>query len=387
MDTAPDTELASQKPIGDTSQSEDDVSAEGSSTDFDFARHRREAVDAYEAVRPAYEECAQAVYSVLNTALQAEGVPVHSIEARAKTPESFGEKASIPADDNPNSPKYEDPLAEISDLAGVRVITLLLDTVDRVSSLIEQEFDVLERSTKSGLLEDGERLGYQSVHFLVQFSSARSCLPEYARFEKRVTEIQVRTILQHVWAEIEHDIQYKAVDTIPSSIRRRFVSLAGLVEIADREFQAISNEDSQRRTDARLLVSKGELRSVELTPDALKAYLDDRYGSDGRMSAWSYEWMTRLLKRLGFENFDQIDSCVSVYNDDRVSRAAWSKRMGQVGRFELVLLAAMGDEFINRHPWAGDKNEWFETMNRQILERFRDVGIKVGDYRPEEDLS
>lgn len=118
----------------------------------------------------------------------------------------------------------------------------------------------------------------------------------------------MRTILQHAWAEIEHDIQYKSVETIPSLIRRRFMSLAGLLEIADREFQAIQNEDEQLRQEARISVVEGQLEKVEITPDALKAYLDKTLGSDGRMTDWSYQWTARMLRRMGFTNFKQIDA-------------------------------------------------------------------------------
>ena len=59
-----------------------------------------------------------------------------------------------------------------------------------------------------------------------------------------ICEVQVRTTLQHAWAEIEHDIQYKSENEIPKEIRRKFRALAGLVEIADREFQSIQDMDS-----------------------------------------------------------------------------------------------------------------------------------------------
>src|SRR5207249_2570243 len=128
-----------------------------------------------------------------------------------------------------------------------------------------------------------------SVHYSVRLSDNRSGLPEYARFAELVAEIQVRTIMQHAWAEIEHDIQYKAVETIPSRIRRRFMDLAGLLEIADREFQAIADEDEALRAEARISVQQGRLENVEITPDALKTYLDRRLGSDARMADYSYE--------------------------------------------------------------------------------------------------
>lgn len=350
--------------------------------DFDFEAHRRNAVDEYQGVRKEYDDCAQAVYSVLQTVLKAEGgLLVQTLEARAKSIDSFGRKAASPSVDDPNRPKYPDPLAEITDLAGARIITFLLDTVDQVNEIVEREFIVVEKSIKSGLLEEGEKLGYQSVHFLVKFSDARCALPEYARFENLITEIQVRTILQHAWAEIEHDIQYKAVETIPTSIRGRFTSLAGLVEIADREFQAISDEDKRNRHDAKRLVQEGALDRVEITPDAVKAYLDSKLGPDGRQSDWSYDWETRILKRLGFENLAQIDERIDPYDDDAISRILWGSRVGQLRRFEDVLLAAMGEDFALRLPWVeSDTTGESAYATRRFLEKLEANGIKVGPY-------
>jgi ppGpp synthetase/RelA/SpoT-type nucleotidyltranferase len=97
----------------------------------------------------------------------------------------------------------------------------------------------MEKSDKAQALLEDEKFGYASIHYLVRLKVNRTDLSEYSRFKGLVAEIQVRTILQHAWAEIEHDIQYKSA--IPSSIRRRFMSLAGMLEIGDREFQAIQS--------------------------------------------------------------------------------------------------------------------------------------------------
>jgi putative GTP pyrophosphokinase len=352
---------------------------------FDFDGHRTQAVDQYQRLQGAYADCARAVYSVLETALEADGVLVHSLEHRAKTIESFGNKAAQPADDDPSQPKYPDPVQNITDLAGVRVITFLLNVVDRVNALVEREFTVLEKINKSGLLQEEEKLGYQSVHYLVRFDAVRCGLPEYARFAGMTTEIQVRTIVQHAWAEIEHDIQYKAVEAIPASIRRRFTALAGLLEIADREFQAISDEDERNRTDTRRLVEAGQLDNVEITPDALQAYLDRKYGSDGRMSEWSYSWTTRLLKRLGFATLREVDECISPYNDDRVSRITSGSRQGQLTRFEDVLLAAMGERYVHNHPYADGDDNWFIRRSAEKLDRLKNAGVNLGSYEPGAD--
>jgi hypothetical protein len=225
--------------------------------------------------------------------------------------------------------------------------------------------------------EEEQRLGYQSVHYLVRFSPARCDLPEYRRFAELVTEIQVRTILQHAWAEIEHDIQYKAVAAIPLSIRRRFTSLAGLLEIADREFQTISNDDADQRTDARRLIDRGELERVEITGDALKAYLDKWYGADGRMSPWGYDWTAGVPKNMGFDTLGDVDIAISGYDDDKVSRAVSGSRQGQLTRFELVLLAAMGEDYIRRHPWYEGDEGWFAMAQRGNIDKLKAAGIDI----------
>jgi len=196
-----------------------------------------------------------------------------------------------------------------------------------------------------------------------------------------VAEIQVRTVLQHAWAEIEHDIQYKSTITIPTEIRRRFVALAGMLEIADREFQGIQDSDLEFREEARKSVQRGDLDAVEITPDALRAYLDKKFGPDNRISPYSYEFTTRLLKSLGFANFRQVDECISGYDDDQLSRIVYVTRQGQTTRFECLLLAGMGGEFIKRHLWKD--HDWYQTSMETRLERLRSAGIPLGSYCPE----
>jgi putative GTP pyrophosphokinase len=132
----------------------------------------------------------------------------------------------------------------------------------------------MESSDKGDVLRKEERFGYLSVHYLVPLLRQRTDLPEYRRFDGLVAEIQVRTILQHAWAEIEHDIQYKSLTTIPSGVRRRFMSLAGLLEIADRELQAVQDEDERIRNEAKISIQMDQLENVEITADALRKYLD-----------------------------------------------------------------------------------------------------------------
>ena len=351
------------------------------SVEFDFESHQRAAAAQYQNVRPLYESFAEVVRAVLVEALQSRQLKMASVEARAKALDSFQAKAGTPVEGDPNRPKYANPLTEITDLAAARVITFFLKDIEHVDRLIRDEFHVLERTDKAALLLQEDRLGYQSVHYIVALRSNRTSLPEYSRYSALKAEIQLRTVLQHAWAEIEHDIQYKSVETIPADIRRRFTALAGLLEIADREFQAVQAEDERLRQQARRSVAQGRLEEVEITRDALKAYLDKKLGPDGRMPSASYDWTAKMLRRLGFRNFGKIEEAIGRYDHDEVSRTVYGTRQGQLTRFEDMILAAMGQGFIDSHEWA--QQGWWRNWKQSHLQRMRNKGVPIGSYAPD----
>jgi len=158
------------------------------------------------------------------------------------------------------------------------------------------------------------------------------------------------------------------------------MALAGLLEIADREFQQLQDYDKEFTQQARESVEKGELAKVEITSDALRTYLNRRLGPDSRMSDYSYEWTARILRNLGFTNLQELDECLAGYDDDQLNRFLHPTRQGQLTRFEYLLLAAMGDAYIDGHPWG--TLEWFRQVNQERLKFFGMHGIETGTYIP-----
>jgi len=130
----------------------------------------------------------------------------------------------------------------VTDLAGVRLITYFPDEVDRVASLVQDEFEIDWRNSidKRETLEF-DRFGYLSLHYIVSHSPRRKALAEYRRVANCSAELQLRSVLQHTWAEIEHDLGYKTAHSIPRDLRRRFARIAGVLEIADLEFASLRN--------------------------------------------------------------------------------------------------------------------------------------------------
>lgn len=191
------------------------------------ARDHAALLAAFSDVAPALEASGHSLTAALSTWLGQAGIKVHSIVARVKDPASLARKLARPDRD------YVD-LWDLTDLLGLRVITYFEDAVDRVGGVIEAQLPIdLTRSTDKRRREPG-LFGYRSLHYVVELDAG---FPAPAR-----AEIQVRSVLEHAWAEIEHDLGYKAPGAVPQPVRQRLSRLAGLLEIADREFVAIRDE-------------------------------------------------------------------------------------------------------------------------------------------------
>lgn len=193
-----------------------------------------EAAEWYDNNAKIYEEYAKCVYSLLESLLKAEGLPYQSISYRVKERGSYLDKCKR---------KTYGSFEEITDVAGLRIIAYTIGDVERICALVEQELKIdRDNSVDKATQLNSDQMGYLSVHYIASFTTQRARLREYRAYKGMKCEIQVRTLLQHAWAEIEHDRSYKFSGTLPLKIKRRFYLLAGTLELVDREFQSLSNE-------------------------------------------------------------------------------------------------------------------------------------------------
>ncbi|ELX4170298.1 hypothetical protein QJ364_003105 [Vibrio vulnificus] len=205
--------------------------------------------------------------SLLNALITQAGIPIHSVTSRTKNIQSLSGKIDRP------SKSYKN-LLDITDLVGFRVTTYFADDVDKIAALIEKEFSVDESNSidKRKALEP-DRFGYMSLHLVGEHKSSRLKLPEYKQYKGIRFEVQIRSILQHAWAEIEHDIGYKTTNEVPDQLRRRFSRLAGLLELADEEFQSIKYGIETYRSSLPEKVSSSP-EDVSLDLDSLKYFIE-----------------------------------------------------------------------------------------------------------------
>jgi len=227
--------------------------------------------DWYTSERERYDGLSNIVRYLIEGLIKDARIDHLNVTSRTKTVESFLEKAQ--------RKPYKDPEKEVTDLAGIRIITFIDSDVKKVGDLIKTSFNIHRQESLDKTDELGiDRFGYRSLHFICDLGKDRVKLPEFKVYKGLVFEVQVRTALQHAWAEIEHDRNYKFSGTLPSPIQRRLHLLAGVLELVDREFVAIANDIDKYGEEISKKTQKGEL-DVELNTASLTQYLRQKIDS------------------------------------------------------------------------------------------------------------
>ena len=219
--------------------------------------HSEAIMEEYREQRPMFLEAEKKITTQLRESLAEAGIVVASVESRVKAEKSLAGKLEI------KGAKYKS-LADITDILGLRVITFYLDDVDVVASVVERLFDVdWENTVDKRRLHALDSFGYQSLHYICR-------VPDMPfRFE-----IQMRTLLQHAWSNMNHDTGYKSGVEIPREYIRNMSRLAGMLELADEQFSRIRSELTDYRRRMQALVASGNLDEVQLDGDTFRSYLD-----------------------------------------------------------------------------------------------------------------
>jgi putative GTP pyrophosphokinase len=233
----------------------------------------RDMITEYTHTHRLYEDFAETITNILVSVLEKEGIRYQTITCRAKDVESLREKIKRK---KVQGVCYK-TLTDITDLAGARIILYFADDVQKVLDLISSEFIVQKNnSALKTLLEHG----YIAEHRIVSLTKARTKLDEYDRYRGLKAEVQIKTILQHAWAEIEHDIGYKPRvkegDLKRKNIRTLFVQNAKALEKIDKKFAKI------RKLHEELLHSYDEQIdqknfAIPVNYDTVSSYLKKRY--------------------------------------------------------------------------------------------------------------
>ena len=181
----------------------------------------------YRKQRDDFIKLGDTVHTMLSEIVKELGLTVLAVEHRVKEEKSLAGKLERKGD------SYN-TLEDITDILGCRVICFLSDEIDVIGRKVEEKFVVdWENSSDKRALIKEDAFGYLSLHYICSLPAGDKWPNEICG---KKFEIQIRTILQHAWSAIHHDIGYKSEFGVPKDIRRQFARLAGLLELADDEF-------------------------------------------------------------------------------------------------------------------------------------------------------
>jgi putative GTP pyrophosphokinase len=206
--------------------------------------------------RPVYESLLEAVTSIIESLLKRETtVRYYLVISRVKKYDSFESKFA-------KGMKYTQP-EDMTDFAGLRVICYLRQDKKIVEGLLQDNFEVIKREDKSQ--DNGEdKTGYDAIHLDAILKDDRVNLPEHQRYKGLKFEIQITTILQHTYAEIEHDLFYKPSDVLPYEIQHSINTISRELKRLDEKFERIMWDVDNYRKELDVPIDAPSLRKYLL---------------------------------------------------------------------------------------------------------------------------
>ena len=247
---------------------------------------------------------------------------------------------------------YPHPWQDIHDLIGVRVTTYHSTEIPRIIEALTEVFEVRRSVDKTAQTRVSGSFGYGSHHLILRVPPAR-VTPVLQAYAGREFEVQIRTVLQHAWAEFEHDIRYKRrgnTGKLAPEVDRAFTLAAGLIELADQQFDLIAAQQSATDTTAPIDLD------VKFTAETLPGIIALLHGNTIPQSRLEhYHWLEELLHAHGLTTVAQLTELMSPANLERVKMALhYTFQPGQVRIIDDLLLAAFGEEHIAKTGTTGN---------------------------------
>ncbi len=294
----------------------------------------------YEKSRKGYEEALAIFLSRISSVLTQPGLKP-TLKSRVKEFESFYSKKLrlLKKAWTEKSGPYP-----VNDVLALRVVCPFLGDIEMAEKVLAEHFSI-EEVERKGAQHSFREFGYESIHVLIRLPD--DLLKLCPNLERNVVEVQLRTILQEAWAEVEHELVYKAEFTpFDEPMRRKLAALNANLTLSDIIFQEIlefekrlTSELGHRReafyrkieevsgelslidaSDAERKGESPEVLGTQTRHNARKASQVDKYAmSAGSGSEWesyqSFGMDGLLLAALEAHNKADFDQAIRIYSE------------------------------------------------------------------------
>jgi len=265
----------------------------------------------YESYNAYLGEVLENITNVLAAALKLSSRP--TFKKRVKSFKSYYKKVLRL---KPGEAAVSTDLVPLTDMMGIRVICAFLEDINLAIEQIGTIFNVVEVEHKGG--QKFSEFGYESVHVLVKIPE--ECTPPLTDIyeglkplpKEAVCEIQIRTILQDAWAEVEHELIYKTeFSPLDIPLRRKLASLNAALSLADITFQEI--RDYQNKLQKEISERRNSFYAIA---DNLTSDGHENKGTEDISRVTPFVQGTideMILAAIHAHNEGNLDEAVSIY--------------------------------------------------------------------------
>lgn len=312
--------------------------------------------------KPLYEEFAEQVLNILELLIKQEypDIKIASYSKRAKDVESLRKKLC--------KDKYNEN-SEITDLAGVRIITYSRKDIPLIAKIIKSSFEIdISHSVNKTLTLGNDKVGYRGDHYVVSFDKSRVQMPENKKFEGLKCEIQVTSLIAHTWSEITHEKGYKFEGELPRELERRKNLLAGILELADLEMDAYVESFDNYVSKIEQEIEKGCLK-YQINSMSLERFMTWKFPSISPQVFRDVDLILHELRLFGLDTIKELNEMVCLEFEEEIQKAKWRSLDGIIRN---ILIIDDADKYFTK-VWNPSMNQ-MNRKNYELYQRF-DVDI------------
>lgn len=301
----------------------------------------------YHEFRRSHPGVADDFHAAIEELLTDGGVTYDRVSTRLKEWSSLKAKARKKGPDG--SLLYPDPRHDIHDMIGVRITTYHSTEIPVALKVLRDSFIVHKSVDKAQETRISGGFGYGSHHLILEVDETNEDLQDYVGM---VFEVQVRTVLQHAWAEFEHDIRYKrsgigtdarngTTGQLNPEVDRMFTLAAGLIELADQQFDQIAalKETTGHPTDETVEIT------AETLPGVLAMLIGNRFP---RPRSETYRFLEEILTVHGITSVGALRELLDVTDIELLLKIMrYRFHPGQTRILDDLLLKKFGQAHID----------------------------------------
>ncbi len=196
----------------------------------------------------------------------------------------------------------------------------------------------------------------------LKLNNDRKKLSEYSRISKLQFEVQIRSIVQDAWSEVDHKLKYKK--SLSDDLQRKIVVLASLFELADREFDSIrvaAINEFEERIVAEQNQHKAVINVFNLL-SFLKVKFEDFQFEDYKLEGFVEEILTMKIITIGdfikayeahYENVTKYKEYREDLHGDRINPYTFLRHILYLNNARLFNQILFDMQRENFSKWLG----------------------------------